>query len=242
MLLAGEKLGCLAEIMIIVAGMSIQDPRERPAEERDKADALHRRFWAPMAGSDEGAEPKADKDQRDKKDQGDKSATPDPDGSDFQAYLRLWDYLRSQQRSLSGNAFRRMCRQEYLHFLRIREWQDLHAQLRDIARDLKLQRNAAPAPIERVHTAILTGLLSQVGLAEIKEETGQGPAEAARPSTAARVHRGPRHPVRDQPRLLAGPYPTAAGDGRRDRGDHPAVGADGRSGRAPPRWRRSART
>ena len=48
MLLAGERLGCLAEIMIIVAGMSIQDPRERPAEERDKAEALHRRFWAPM--------------------------------------------------------------------------------------------------------------------------------------------------------------------------------------------------
>ena len=100
-----------------------------------------------------------------------KADPPDPDGSDFQAYLRLWDYLRSQQRALSGNAFRRMCRQEYLHFLRIREWQDLHAQLRDIARDLKLQRNSAAAPIERVHTAILTGLLSQVGLADIKEET-----------------------------------------------------------------------
>ena len=67
-----------------------------------------------------------------------------------------------------------MCRQEYLHFLRIREWQDLHAQLRDIARDLKLQRNSAVAPIERVHTAILTGLLSQVGLADIKEEPAKG--------------------------------------------------------------------
>ena len=57
MLLAGEQLGCLTEIMIIVAGMSIQDPRERPVEERDKAEALHRRFWAPMAGVDEGADP-----------------------------------------------------------------------------------------------------------------------------------------------------------------------------------------
>ena len=56
MLLAGERLGCLTEIMIIVAGMSIQDPRERPVEERDKAEALHRRFWAPMAGVDEGTE------------------------------------------------------------------------------------------------------------------------------------------------------------------------------------------
>ena len=155
MLLAGERLGCLAEVMIIVAGLSIQDPRERPADERDKAEALHRRFWAPLpepGGTDDATE------------------APDPDGSDFQAYLRLWDYLRSQQRSLSGNAFRRMCRQEYLHFLRIREWQDLHAQLRDIARDLKLQRNHAPAPIERVHAAILTGLLSQIGLADLKDD------------------------------------------------------------------------
>jgi ATP-dependent helicase HrpA len=154
MLLAGERLGCLAEIMIIVAGLSIQDPRERPAEERDKAEGLHRRFWAPMPAAD--GDPKAD--------------APEPDGSDFQAYLRLWDYLRSQQRALSGNAFRRMCRQEYLHFLRIREWQDLHSQLRDIARDLKLQRNTAPAPIDRIHTAVLTGLLSHIGLADLKEE------------------------------------------------------------------------
>ncbi|HVK34832.1 MAG TPA: ATP-dependent RNA helicase HrpA, partial [Microlunatus sp.] len=169
MLLAGEKLGCLTEIMIIVAGMSIQDPRERPAEERDKAEALHRRFWAPMAGAEEAA--------GEGEDGGGsvaKTEPPDPDGSDFQAYLRLWDYLRRQQRTLSGNAFRRMCRQEYLHFLRIREWQDLHAQLRDIARDLKLQRNSAAAPVERVHTAILTGLLSQVGLADIKEEPAKG--------------------------------------------------------------------
>ncbi|HYI55756.1 MAG TPA: ATP-dependent RNA helicase HrpA, partial [Microlunatus sp.] len=174
MLLAGERLGCLAEIMIIVAGMSIQDPRERPVEERDKAEALHRRFWAPLAGAKEGTEDE-DVQRTDPPGKTDpKAAPPDPDGSDFQAYLRLWDYLRRQQRSLSGNAFRRMCRQEFLHFLRIREWQDLHAQLRDIARDLKLQRNSAPAPIERVHTAILTGLLSQVGLADIKEEPVKG--------------------------------------------------------------------
>ncbi|MFT4164284.1 MAG: ATP-dependent RNA helicase HrpA [Microlunatus sp.] len=162
MLLAGERLGCLAEVMIIVAGLSIQDPRERPAEDRDKAEALHRRFWAPLPSAEDDAAADASGDK--------KAAAPDPDGSDFQAYLRLWDYLRSQQKAQSGNAFRRMCRDEYLHFLRIREWQDLHGQLRDIARDLKLQRNAAPAPIERVHTAILTGLLSQIGLADLREE------------------------------------------------------------------------
>ena len=144
MLLAGERLGCLAEILVIVAGLSIQDPRERPAEHRDKAEALHRRFWAPLP------EPTRPRRTVDRDARGDPTART---AATSWRCLRLWDYLRSQQKALSGNAFRRMCRQEYLHFLRIREWQDLHAQLRDIARDLKLERNSAAAPIERVHTA-----------------------------------------------------------------------------------------
>ena len=57
-------------------------------------------------------------------------------GSDFLAYLNLWDYLHEQQRELSGSAFRRMCRREYLHYLRVREWQDVHGQLRQAARDI----------------------------------------------------------------------------------------------------------
>ncbi|HEX8510726.1 MAG TPA: ATP-dependent RNA helicase HrpA, partial [Propionibacteriaceae bacterium] len=122
MLLAGERQGCLREMLVIVSGLSIQDPRERPPDAQDKADALHRRFWAAAPG------PSTDPDDE----------APPPDGSDFLSLLRLWEYLRTSQSELSGNAFRRMCRTEYLHFLRIREWQDLHAQLRDIVRDLKL--------------------------------------------------------------------------------------------------------
>jgi ATP-dependent helicase HrpA len=104
MILEADRNGCVSQVLIITAALSIQDPRERPAEIRDAADAMHRRF----------AEP----------------------GSDFLAFLILWDYLRDKQRELSGSAFRRMCRREYLHFLRVREWQDVHAQLRQAAREV----------------------------------------------------------------------------------------------------------
>ncbi|WP_375431977.1 ATP-dependent RNA helicase HrpA [uncultured Friedmanniella sp.] len=162
MLLAAERQGCLREVLVIVSGLSIQDPRERPAEHRDAADTLHRRFWASAPDPSADAATKGT------------DAGPDPDGSDFVALLRLWDYLRDRQHELSGNAFRRLCREEYLHFLRIREWQDLHSQLKQITRDLGLNRNVEPADPGRVHTAVLTGLLSHVGLADVRDEPKAG--------------------------------------------------------------------
>ncbi|OBK72522.1 ATP-dependent RNA helicase HrpA, partial [Mycobacterium sp. 1165178.9] len=87
--------------------------------------------------------------------------------SDFMSYLNLWRYLREQRKSLSGNVFRRMCRSEFLHYLRIREWQDLVGQLRSIARDLGIVEDAPsdePADPARVHAALLAGLLSHVGM------------------------------------------------------------------------------
>ena len=104
MIIEAARNGCAREVLIIASALSIQDPRERPADAREAADAMHARF----------AEP----------------------GSDFLAYLHLWDYLRTQQRELSSSAFRRMCRREYLHYLRVREWQDLYGQLRQAAADL----------------------------------------------------------------------------------------------------------
>jgi ATP-dependent helicase HrpA len=193
MLLAAERQGCLREMLVIVSGLSIQDPRERPAEHRDAADALHRRFWAPLpssespspelvegppTGSGGGGSP------------GSADGQPDPDGSDFVALLRLWDYLRQSQRELSGNAFRRRCREEFLHFLRVREWQDLHGQLKEITRDLGLNRNAEPAGPGKVHTAALSGLLSHVGLAEVREEPKGGGRRKGRPP--AREYLGAR--------------------------------------------------
>ncbi|TDP41545.1 ATP-dependent RNA helicase HrpA [Nocardia ignorata] len=104
MLVEANRNGCLDEVLVIVAALSIQDVRERPVEHQQAADTQHARFTV--------------------------------DGSDFLAYLRLWDYLTEQRRSLSSNQFRRMCRDEFLHYLRIREWQDLHGQLRTITRGL----------------------------------------------------------------------------------------------------------
>ena len=84
--------------------------------------------------------------------------------SDFVTLLNLWRYLKQAQKEKSGGAFRRMCQSEYLHYLRIREWQDLHRELRSVARDLGLIENAAPAAPDQVHRALLAGLLSHIGL------------------------------------------------------------------------------
>lgn len=89
------------------------------------------------------------------------------ENSDFLSYLNLWRYLREQRKALSSNAFRRMCRDEFLHYLRIREWQDLVGQLRGIARDLGIVESSdaqVPADPGQVHAALLAGLLSHVGL------------------------------------------------------------------------------
>ena len=132
MVLEAETQGCVAEVLVIAAALSIQDPRERPVDKQAQADQLHARFIDPT--------------------------------SDFHAYLHLWKYLRDQQRELSGNAFRRMCRDEYLHYLRIREWQDVHSQLRQACKELGIDTpggNAAPALVTR---SLVAGLLSHIGL------------------------------------------------------------------------------
>jgi ATP-dependent helicase HrpA len=114
-------------------------------------------------------------------------------GSDFLSFLVLWDYLRARQRELSSSAFRRMCRREYLHYLRVREWQDVHAQLAQATRDLGIAAAGEPAPLaapdpaghraagrqvadgqpasrfpaelaDRVHRSLLAGLLSHIGM------------------------------------------------------------------------------
>src|SRR5205085_7622539 len=86
--------------------------------------------------------------------------------SDFLAHLNLWRYLRERQRELSSNQFRKRCREEYLHHLRIREWQDLATQLRRAARQAGVTINREPAEPEAIHTALLAGLLSHVGVRE----------------------------------------------------------------------------
>jgi len=152
MLVEAERQGCLKEVQALAAGLAIQDPRERPSDAQPAADAAHRRFWAPLGAPGEEAT---------------------PDGSDIAALLRLWQYLRDRRRTLSGNAFRRLCREEFLNFLRVREWQDLHTQLRQSCDELGMNRNTEPAGMDRVHVAVLSGLLSHVGLLDVAPPAGQ---------------------------------------------------------------------
>jgi ATP-dependent helicase HrpA len=84
--------------------------------------------------------------------------------SDFLTFVALWDYLAQRQRELSGSAFRRMCRAEFLNYLRVREWQDLHAQLRSLAADLGVNTQTSSSERSVVHTSLLSGLLSHVGM------------------------------------------------------------------------------
>lgn len=134
MILQADTEGCVEEILVLAAALSIPDPRERPADREEAARQKHARF--------------AD------------------DHSDFSAYLNLWRYIQDQRNQLSGSAFRRMCREEFLHYLRIREWQDLVGQLRSIARDLGIRESGEQADPALVHAALIAGLLSHIGLRE----------------------------------------------------------------------------
>ncbi|HEU4976639.1 MAG TPA: ATP-dependent RNA helicase HrpA [Baekduia sp.] len=132
MVLEADRLSCAEEVIVIAAALSIQDPRERPADEQAQADQQHARF----------------KDEH----------------SDFVAYLNLWRYLRETQRELSGNQFRKRCRAEHLHYLRVREWQDLVGQLRQAAKSAGVTLNQEPGDADHVHIALMAGLLSHLGL------------------------------------------------------------------------------
>ncbi|WP_116116214.1 ATP-dependent RNA helicase HrpA [Austwickia chelonae] len=137
MILAAAQEGSLREVLVIVAALSIQDVRERPADKQTQADQAHARFKE--------------------------------EHSDFVTLLNLWRYVKTAQKEKSGSAFRRMCQAEYLHYLRIREWQDLHRELRSVARDLGLVENSASASADQIHRALLTGLLSHVGLRDAEK-------------------------------------------------------------------------
>ncbi|HET8755476.1 MAG TPA: ATP-dependent RNA helicase HrpA, partial [Solirubrobacteraceae bacterium] len=97
----------------------------------------------------------------------------DPD-SDFVAYLNLWRYLRDRQRELSSNQFRKRCLAEYLHHLRIREWQDLVEQLRQAAKGIGVRFNRTPGEPHEIHVAVLSGLLSHVGFKDEQRREYQG--------------------------------------------------------------------
>jgi ATP-dependent helicase HrpA len=134
MVLSAAERGCLEEILVITSALSVQDPRERPADKQQQSDQQHARF----------------KDEK----------------SDFMAFLKLWRYYEEQRQALSQNQLRKVCQKEFLSFMRMREWRDVHFQLSVACRALKL-RPGAPLQDEQayepVHRALLSGLLSNIG-------------------------------------------------------------------------------
>jgi ATP-dependent helicase HrpA len=148
MIIESGQQGCAREVLIIAAALSIQDPRERPADNQQAADTAHRRFAQPE--------------------------------SDFMAFVALWDYLSEQKGELTGSAFRRLCRSEFLNYLRVREWQDLHGQLRSLAAELGINTKSSAPERSRVHTALLAGLLSHVGMKVVVAATRPGGPQGER--------------------------------------------------------------
>lgn len=95
------------------------------------------------------------------------------DHSDFLAYINLWNYAEQQRQDLSQNQFRKLCKKEFLSYMRLREWREIHHQLLTAIKPLKLKQNTDAGSYESVHRALLPGLLGYVGSkAEDREYLG----------------------------------------------------------------------
>ncbi len=133
MLLQAQREHATHELLIIAAGLSIQDPRERPLDQKDAAAAAHKRFNDPK--------------------------------SDFLALLNIWNAVHDEWEKLrTQSQRRRFCRQHFLSYTRMREWQDLYAQLHDSLDELGTVRiNESNAAYDAIHRSIVSGLIGHVG-------------------------------------------------------------------------------
>jgi ATP-dependent helicase HrpA len=131
MLLAAAHEHCLEEVAVIAAGLSVPDPRDRPADKQTQADQKH----APL---------------RDEQ-------------SDFLSLLTLWRLWCEQREKLSRAKLRAWCKENYLSYLRLTEWHDVHGQVMEVVKgELSLKITAKPAEYAWIHRALLAGLLSHV--------------------------------------------------------------------------------
>jgi ATP-dependent RNA helicase HrpA len=202
----GEK--CLREVLVIAAGLSIQDPRDRPLDRQAQADAAHRRF-----------------------------AHPD---SDFLTLLNLWEAFHDEVEALTQNRLRRFCQEHFLSYVRMREWRDIHDQLRDVLEerdDFRLtsvrdglprhpRRKSPEARLEfgspgyrAIHRSVLAGLLGNIAM--LDEATG---AYRAAHDRRAALFPGSGLYVKPEARKREGPAAARA-----------SAGGAGRAPRAP-RW------
>jgi len=132
MIVLSGELNAVFETIVITAGLSVQDPRERPVEKQQQADQAHEVF--------------ADKQ------------------SDFISLLNVWKAFTDTQKQLTNNQLRKWCKQHFIHFQRMREWQDIVSQIKQSLASIGLGLNSQPADYDAIHSAMAVGLLSQVGL------------------------------------------------------------------------------
>jgi ATP-dependent helicase HrpA len=132
MLLQSQHEHATRELLIIAAGLSIQDPRERPLDQKDAAAASHKQFTDPQ--------------------------------SDFLALLNIWNAVHDEWDRLRTQGQRRkFCKQRFLSYLRMREWQDVYSQLHDALGDLgTLKLNESNAAYDAIHRSILAGLIGHI--------------------------------------------------------------------------------
>ena len=137
LLLAGRQYQCLTEILIIASALSVQDPRERPLDRQEAADAAHKRFA----------------DER----------------SDFLAYPKIWAWFeQAVAEKKSNRLLAEECRRNFLSPLRLREWRELHHQLRAQVAEMGMRGNEKPATYEQIHKALLCGLLGNIGMKSLE--------------------------------------------------------------------------
>ncbi len=132
MLIAAAHEHCLTEVAIIVSVLSVQDPREKPADKMQQADAKHAAFRHPE--------------------------------SDFLTLLNIWNTYEDKKKHLSNSKLRKYCTDNFLSYMRMREWFDIHAQIMQVVKgDLKMTPNTDDPGYEKIHRALLPGLLSNIG-------------------------------------------------------------------------------
>ena len=135
MILAARDRGALAELLVIAAALSVQDPRERPQDSPGAADQAHARFRG------------GEQDQK----------------SEFLWYWHLWKAWDEVQRHESSSKQKAWCKKHFLNYMRMREWRDVFAQLHTLCAEHGWKENEQPANYEAIHKALLAGLLGNVG-------------------------------------------------------------------------------
>ncbi len=142
-LVEANRFSCLKEVLIIVSGLSVQDPKERPADATQKADEAHAQWRHGQ--------------------------------SDFMDLVKLWDGFEEKRQASTQGELRKFCRSQFLSYMRMRDWREIHTQLLLICREKKFRINRGESDYEQVHRALLPGYLGQVA-----ERTDKGDYAGAR--------------------------------------------------------------